>query len=136
MKSKVPLLLCFLVLGASAQEPTRVLFHVISVRSADSTRESCPNENCSATKLTVEGHANSVEYILTCDEILLFNPEPSAGVRQRIICQHVHANAEYPAKVFAGYVIFQPVPHTSAPDLVGTYSIVSEKETRMQRKGE
>ena len=116
---------------ALAGEATPVTFHVTGVRSFDGTKELCPTKNCSATTITVEGYANSVEYVLTCGEIVILEPGTSGEIHQKVVCAHVHAHTDYPANIFPDTVAFQSGPQSADTRvLVAVYHIVSERETR------
>jgi hypothetical protein len=121
--------------ASAGQDAVQTTFHVTSVRSEDA-KDWCEAGKCTAKTITVEGYSaakgegnSSVEYVLTCTEVIASEPTPHYSV----VCTHLHAHNDYPAKVYASAIYFGE-PETTKPDLTyAAYEIVSEKETTKRK---
>jgi hypothetical protein len=118
------------------QGKQKIVFHVTSVRSEDAT-DWCQTGECSATRFTLEGHANVnhdghlTQYVLKCVEVMAVNPSP----HNTVVCGRVHANNDYDAFLFADSIFFADnKPKSSGAPFESGYSIVSEKEVTTPRK--
>lgn len=122
------LVVCLAVLSGAGslgqQDREKITFHVTRVRTEDA-QDWCTTGKCSATRLTVEGHTNSVEYVLECVEVVVNDPSP----HYTILCVHLHSHDDYDAVLFADSVSFwDPADHTETQASRSLYKIVSEKE--------
>jgi hypothetical protein len=120
----------FLVHLPSSAQDTKAIFHVTSVRTEDA-KDWCTTGKCSATRITVEGYSDAVEYVLDCVETIASEPSPHVTV----VCDHVHASNDYDVEIGSNYIFFgeSRKPSSTQEPLRSGYSIVSEKE-RANRK--
>ena len=118
---------------------TPIQFHVTTVRSEDVSSEKeyewC--SSCNVTRHTVEGYSgvkgNShvTEYRLECDGIFVSTPSP----HYMVVCDPLHANSDYDARLLATAIAFGPVtPHSDNEPMAAAYDIKSEKEASKQKQ--
>lgn len=114
--------------GRSLGQVQNITFHVTAVRSEDAPKV-C--DDCSATKITVEGYSDTIEYVLECTEVVASKPSPHFTV----VCDRVHAGSDYDARMTVTSIWFGPdKPQSSDGPLAGHYDIVSEKEVKRQKR--
>jgi hypothetical protein len=115
------------------QSAKKITFHVTAVRSGKALHW-CQSDDCSATRFTVEGYSDVTgdshltEYVLECVEVLSAKPSP-------IVCDRVHANNDYDARLWEGDIVFvEPSPTVTDGAMRSTYHIVSEKEVDKRKR--
>ena len=112
------------------EDTEKAMFHVPSVQSGEA-KDWCETGKCSATRITVAGYSESVEYVLECVEVISGEPSPHLTV----VCDHVHANNDYVVRIYAGYVGFgEPQKSSKTEPTHSLYTIVSEKERNKHKQ--
>jgi hypothetical protein len=122
----IPMIFSALVISLESlgEDTEKAMFHVTSVQSGEA-KDWCTTGKCSATKITVEGYTNSVEYVLECVQTIANEPSPHVTV----VCDHVHANSDYVVRIGADYIGFgEPQKSSETEPFHSLYQIVSEKE--------
>jgi hypothetical protein len=121
------------LLGLPLCEPSlgqvqNINFHVTAVRLEDAPKV-C--DDCSATKITVEGYSNTTDYVLECTDVVASKPSPHFT----LVCPRVHAGNDYDARLTDTSIWFGPdKPQSSDGPLVGHYDIASEKKVKRQKR--
>jgi hypothetical protein len=125
-------LLGILLTQSSGQQATeKITFHVSSVKSEDAKDMCSSTDKCTATRFTVEGYTDTVEYVLDCVEIR--NTTPPANYV--VVCPNVHAHNDYLARLGLDYIAFERVSESpSTGPSVSTYHIVSEREVGKRKQ--
>jgi hypothetical protein len=122
----IPMIFSGILIGLESlgEDTEKATFHVTSVQSGEA-KDWCEAGKCSATRITVAGYSESVEYVLECVEVISGEPTPHLTV----VCDHVHANNDYVARIYAGYIGFaEPQKSSETEPAHSLYTIVSEKE--------
>lgn len=115
--------------SSESEDPPTTTLHVTSVKSEEA-KDWCTDGKCSATRYTVEGYADSVDYVLDCVQVMATEPSPHFVT----VCSHVHANSDYAVKILSDAVSFLDEAGSSGTEPShALYQIVSEKE-RTKRK--
>lgn len=114
---------------AQEQATPKIPFHVTAVRSEDAHDVCTKDDDCTATRFTVEGYSamrnKSVEYVLDCVEIWADKPTPHLLVE----CDRVHARTEYLVRLMPDAIAFGDAkPRSPGGPGQSAYRIVSEKE--------
>jgi hypothetical protein len=119
-----------------AESAQKIIFHVTAVRQGEAP-DWCTTGECSATRFIVEGYSvvrgdlHSTEYVLECVEVMALKPSP----RFTLVCDRVHANNDYGARLFADSIAFgESSPSSTGEPLHPDYKIVSEKEVNRQKR--
>lgn len=133
------ILLVLVNLLAQTNQGPDIVFHVTSVEQSEAT-DVCQAGKCSATRYTVAGYTRErdadVEYVLDCVEIIANGPK----LHRIVECVHLHAHAEYTAKLRADSIFFPPEPSSPSDSsdadkpTLAAYTIKSEKEVRNRKK--